>query len=104
VHVEPSSDAQQRYRAAIRKEVARSTHWRSAQETAQRLNRIQRGWAGYFRHGNPSRIFHKLRAWTHDRFRRWAWRKHGCRRALWQDYPDKKLQEVYGLWPLHPAW
>jgi hypothetical protein len=32
--------------------------------------------------------------------RRWLWRKHACRRFLWNDYPDEKLRDFQGLWPL----
>jgi len=100
VHVEPSAKARQRYRDKIRSELHHWSLWRDAREAAQRVNRIQRGWAGYFHFRNSCRIFDKLRTWTRNRFRRWLWRKHSCRRQLWKDYPDDKLEKIYGLWSL----
>jgi RNA-directed DNA polymerase len=74
--------------------------WRSVKETVTRVNRIQRGWSGYFHYRNSSRIFGKMRGWVETRMRRWLWRKHACRRSLWEDYPGEKLRDFYGLWTL----
>jgi group II intron reverse transcriptase/maturase len=100
VHVEPSAKARQSLREKIREELHHWSLWRDAREMAARVNRIQRGWAGYFHYRNSSQIFGSLRGWTHNRYRRWLWRKHSCRRSLWKDYPDEMLQKTYGLWPL----
>ena len=100
VHVEPGTKARQSLHEAIRVELNHWTSWRSVNEAVARVNRIQRGWSGYFHYRNSSRIFGKERGWVCDRARRWLWRKGACRRSLWEDYPDKKLQDFYGLWPL----
>ncbi len=100
VHVEPSAKARQGFRAAIRAELNHWTLWRSVHEAVARVNRIERGWSGYFHYRNSSRIFGRMRGWMNDRTRRWLWRKGDCRRSLWEDYPDEKLQDFYGLWSL----
>ena len=48
----------------------------------------------------------KLNWQVRDRVKRWLWRKHGKKRALWGDYPDERLQRHYGLWslPERAAW
>ena len=42
----------------------------------------------------------KLGSKVRDRVRRWLWRKHGRRCALWRDYPDERLRGRHGLWAL----
>lgn len=100
VHVEPSAKARQRYREKIRQELHHWNLWRDARTAARRVNQIQRGWAAYFHFRNSCRVFDKLRTWTRNRYRRWIWRKHGCHRGLWKEYPNEKLETIYGLWSL----
>ena len=47
-----------------------------------------------------------LNGQVRDRVKRWLWRKHGKKRALWSDYPNERLRENYGLWslPERVAW
>jgi hypothetical protein len=42
----------------------------------------------------------KLNWQVRRRVRRWLWRKHGSKRALWAAYPDERLDQQYGRWPL----
>jgi group II intron reverse transcriptase/maturase len=99
-HVEASPRSQQRLRQAVR---AKLNHWTLGQripEVMAGLNRLLRGWSGYFHYRQSSRVMGKLNWHVRNRVRRWLWRKHDQRRALWRDYPDGRLQGVYGLWPL----
>jgi RNA-directed DNA polymerase len=99
-HVEASVSSTQRLREAVR---AKLNHWTLGQRTPDvmaGLNRLLRGWSGYFHYRHSSRVMGKLNWQVRDRVRRWLWRKHGQTRALWSDYPDQRLQEYYGLWPL----
>ncbi len=105
-HVEASPRSQQRLREAIRTKL---NHWSLGQripDAMAGLNRLLRGWAGYFHYGNSSRVMGKLNWQVRDRVRRWLWRKHGQKRALWSDYPDDRLHGFYGLWslPERVAW
>lgn len=99
-HVEPSVTSQQHLREQIRSELNHWTLWRGVSPSVQRVNQILRGWSGYFHYRNSSRVFGKMKEWMATRLKRWLWRKHNCRRALWTDYPDEKLYHFYGLWPL----
>jgi len=106
VHVEASPRSQQRLRDAVR---AKLNHWTLGQripETVAGLNRLLRGWGGYFHYRHSSRVMGKLNWQVRDRMKRWLWRKHGQKRALWSDYPDERLKEQYGLWslPEYAAW
>lgn len=99
-HTEPAPKSQTALREAVRQELNHWTLWRSPVQAVERVNRILRGWAGYFVYQNSTRVCVKLRRWTRDRLRRWLWRKSACTTALWEDYPDHKLHNHYGLWPL----
>ncbi len=64
------------------------------------VNRLLRGWSGYFHFRHSSRVLGKLRWWVETRLQRWLWRKHGRRRLLWSGYPVPLLDSRYGLWPM----
>jgi len=99
-HVEPAAKSQAGLRDKVR---AILNHWTLGErthETIRRLNRLLRGWSGYFHYQNSSRVFGKLYRWVNDRMRRWLWRKHACRRGLWKHYADSVLHQRYGLWAL----
>ena len=100
VHVEPHARSRQALRGRIGEELNHWTQWRSVNEAVARVNRAVRGWAGYYHYQHSARAFGKMGWWIRDRLRRWLWRKHACRRALWTDYPDEKLYDYYGLWRL----
>ena len=99
-HVQPSTKSQGHLREGIRAELNHWTLWNGVQPVTERINQILRGWSGYYHYGNSSRVFGKAKRWVETRLRRWLWRKHDCTRALWEDYPDEKLYNCYGLWPL----
>jgi group II intron reverse transcriptase/maturase len=105
-HVEPSAKSAKALREAVREKL---NHWTQGQRTPEvmaALNRMLRGWSGYFHYRHSSRVMNKLNWQVRRRLRRWLWRKHGRKRGLWSGYPDKSLYEKYGLWPLpiHAAW
>lgn len=99
-HVEASPRSQQRLREAVREQLNHWTLWKRIDEAMGRLNRLLRGWSGYFQYRQSSRVMGKLNWQVRDRVRRWLWRKHGKKRALWSAYPDERLAGQYGLWPL----
>ena len=105
-HVEPARKSQTGLRDKVR---AILNHWTIGERTEEiirRTNRLLRGWSGYFHYQHSSRVFGKLRRWVNDRLRRWLWRKHACRRALWKHYGDSVLYQRYRLWalPLTAGW
>lgn len=99
-HIEPSAQSQQRLRENVGRLLNHWTRHRHTSETVGDLNRMLRGWSGYFHYRQSSRVFGKLNWWIRDRLRRWLWRKHNRRKALWSDYPNELLYDRYHLWPL----
>jgi len=84
-------------------------HWtlhRRIPEAVEDLNKLLRGWSGYFHYRQSTRVFSKTQDWVQDRLRRWLWRKHNCTTALWSDYPKGLLHDRYGLWrlPMRVSW
>jgi RNA-directed DNA polymerase len=106
LHVEPSQKSRAALRQALREELNHWTQWRPIGENVTRVNRILRGWAGYFRYRNSTGVMTDLMEYTRNRFRRWVWRKHACSRGLWKYYTKERLHEQYGLYemPLTAAW
>ena len=102
-HIEPSAKSQQRLRDRMREYLNHWTLHRNAHTVVSEINRILRGWGGYFHYRNSSRVFEELNWWMRDRLRRWLWRKHRCRKALWSAYPTELLYGRYGLWQLPQA-
>ena len=81
----PSKKAMQHARDRIRELTDRRRLLLPVEVIVQDINRVLRGWAGYFRYGNSARHFDKLRSYAllrlalvvakrHHRFRAW-----GCR-------------------------
>jgi group II intron reverse transcriptase/maturase len=106
VQVEASPRSQQRLREAVR---VKLNHWTLGQRTPEvmaGLNRLLRGWSGYFHYRQSSRVMGRLNWQVRDRVKRWLWRKHAKKRGLWSGYPDERLQAQYGLWslPEKAAW
>jgi group II intron reverse transcriptase/maturase len=106
VQVEASPRSQQRLREAVRGKLNHRTLGQRIPEVMAGLNRLLRGWSGYFHYRQSSRVMGRLNSQVRDRMKRWLWRKHAKRRALWSDYPDERLQAQYGLWslPEKAAW
>lgn len=106
VHVEASPRSQQRLRDAVRRKLNHWTLGKRIPEVMAGVNRLLRGWSGYFHYRHSRRVMSKLNNQVRNRMKRWLWRKHGKKRALWSDYPDERLQAQYGLWslPEKAAW
>ena len=105
-HIEPSAKSRQRLRDKVRDQLNHWTLHRRIPEAVDDLNKLLRGWSGYFHYRQSTRVFSKTQHWVRDRLRRWLWRKHNCTKALWSDYPKELLHDRYGLWrlPMRVAW
>lgn len=66
--VEPSRRAQARLREKLR-HLTRASATRSLGETVVAVDRLLRGWKGYFRYGYPRRVFRSLNHYVRVRFR-----------------------------------
>ena len=105
-HVEPSAKSRLRLREKVRTILNHWTVWKSSDEAIGELNRLVRGWSGYFHFRHSSRVMGSLQGWVRARVKRWLWRKHGRRHGKWSSYPDDRLHGRYGLWrmPTQAAW
>jgi RNA-directed DNA polymerase len=103
VHIEPSAKSRQRLRERVREQLNHWTLHRPIAVAINDLNRMLRGWSGYFHYRNSSRAFGKMNHWLGDRMRRWLWRKHNRRNGLWTAYPNELLYGRYGLYWLPTA-
>ncbi len=100
LHVQPSQKSRRILREKIGGILNHWTHWRPIEEVVEEVNRVLRGWAGYFHYGNSTAVMNRMKDYSQSRLRRWLWRKHGCRRSLWEHYASDKLHQHYGLYEL----
>jgi RNA-directed DNA polymerase len=106
LHVQPSQKSRGALRVKLGGIFNHWTHWRPIKEVVREANEVLRGWAGYFHFGNSSSVMNRMKHYSQNRLRRWLWRKQGCRRSLWEDYPTADLHHRYGLYelPTKAAW
>lgn len=100
LHAEASQKSRTALRQKLRDALNHWTLWRPIAEVVKEVNRVLRGWAGYFHYGNSTQVMDQLRYYSRERLRRWVWRKHACRQSLWKYYTDELLQKRYGLYAL----
>lgn len=103
VHVEPSAKSRQALRRKLRELLNHWTRGRPTREVITEMNRLLRGWAGYFHAHNASVVMRRMNRYSRERLRAWLWRKHGEGRSKWATYTDQKLHTVYGLYEM-PQW
>ena len=105
-HLEPHPKSRRKLRDQLREKLSHWTLWRAAEEVIPEVNRLLKGWGGYFHYANSTRVFDRLNQYAAMRVQRWLWRKHGCQQALWATNPQAVLRERYGLYrlPTRAAW
>jgi len=97
LHIEAHPKSQQKLRDKVRE---RLNHWTMVQEegeTVRSLNRLLKGWAGYFRFGNRSRVFSKMQYYVSRKVERWLRRRHGQKLARVE---AQRLAQSYNLYRL----
>jgi hypothetical protein len=80
----PSDRAMAQVRAKIREATDRRFVGYPVDWVVIRLNRVLRGWGGYFRHGNSARKFAQIDSYVHERLAIFASVKHGLHGRNWQ--------------------
>jgi group II intron reverse transcriptase/maturase len=105
-HVEPHSDSCRKLREKLREKLSHWTLCEPEEETIKSVNRLVKGWVGYYHYSNSARVFNKVQRFVCDRVRRWLWRRHACVKGKYAQYDDTTLWERYGLYrlPLWTAW
>jgi len=105
-HIEPHPKSQMKLRDKLREKLNHWTLWRAADEVIPEVNRLLKGWGGYFHYGNSTRVCDRMNQYAAMRVQRWLWRKGGCQKAQWATNPREVLQERYGLYrlPTTAAW
>jgi RNA-directed DNA polymerase len=104
--MEPHPKSQMKLRDKLREKLNHWTLWRAAEEVIPEVNRLLKGWGGYFHYANSTRVFDRLNQYAANRLQRWLWRKGGCQPALWATNPREVLRERHGLYrlPTRAAW
>ena len=80
----PSDRAMAAVRAKIREVTDRRFVGYPVDWVVVRLNRVLRGWGGYFRHGNSAQKFAQIDSYVHQRLAIFASVKHGLHGRNWQ--------------------
>jgi len=106
LHVEPSQKSRAALRESLGTILSHWTVWKTTGSVVQEANRVLRGWAGYFHYRNSTSVMSGLKRYSRNRLRRWLWRKHACKRGLWNACTDQQLHTLYGLYalPTTAAW
>jgi RNA-directed DNA polymerase len=97
LRVEPSRKAEQRLRDRVRERTDRRWNWMPLGDLVDGLNLILRGWQAYFRHGHPSRVFHRLNGYVQTRLWRHLRRRSQRRYRLPKDESLYAHMQRFGL-------
>ena len=99
----PSQAAMQRARDRIRDLTTRSRLAHTTEEVIRSLSRFLRGWAAYFRYGNSTRCFDKIRNYAVQRLCSFVGKRHksslrlGWFLAVYMARLDKQLADLSGM-------
>ena len=101
--VRPSAAACQRLRDAVKALTERPHLARPTADVLTELNRVVRGWAGYFHFQHCGRAFSALRRFLTQRVRIYLRRKHRTQSWGYRAFPDAVLYGRLGLYRLPGA-
>lgn len=94
----PSKKSLSRVIGKIADETSRRWTPDSARKRVQELNRILRGWCGYFDQGPVQDAQMTVKNYTERRLRRWLMKKHKRRGTGYRQYSDEYLYGSLGLY------
>jgi len=97
VHIEPHGKSQQKLRDKIKEKLNHWTQQREPKEVIGEINRLVKGWKGYFGYGNPSHVFGRMQYYLNRKVWCWLWRKHGKKWAKLEGLTNATLHRRYGL-------
>jgi len=96
----PSRKSILRVMRAVHEETSRRWNTTTIEKRILEVNRILRGWAGYFNQGPVKLAYRIVRIYTERRIQRWLMLKHKRRGTGYRQYPERVLYERYGLFHL----
>lgn len=99
----PAAPACQRLRDAVKARTTRAALARPTADVIAELNRVVRGWAGYFHFQHCGRAFSALRRFVSQRVRLYLRRKHRVPSWGYRAFPDQFLYGRLGLYRLPGA-
>jgi RNA-directed DNA polymerase len=104
--IRPSADARQRLRDKVKALTGRDHLALPTPAVITAINRVVRGWAGYFHFQHCTRDFSALRWFLEERVRTYLRRKHQHRSRGYQAYPFDVLYGRVGLYrlPMRAPW
>ena len=82
---------------AVTAKLARNRDYRSVQEAIREINPILRGWVNYFRVGNSSRAFDKVKWHVEHKVRRFAVKKLKRKGFGWSRWSSDDVYRKWGL-------
>lgn len=85
----------------IHDETSRQWSEGTVEKRVLEINRLLRGWCGYFDQGPIYAPYRIIRKYTERRLRRWLMKKHKRRGTGYRQYPDEFLYEKLGLFNPH---
>ena len=98
--IRPSAEARQRLRDKVKALTGRDRLALPTPAVIAEINRVLRGWAGYFYFQHCTRDFSALRWFTEERVRTYLRRKHQHRSRGYQAFPHTVLYGRLGLYRL----
>jgi group II intron reverse transcriptase/maturase len=102
IYLFPSKDSQKEIRSRIRKETHRKAPL-LPKDLLEKVNRLVRGWAEYYRYTNGSLVLRRLQRFTNHRVRRYLHYRRKGRGSGYDNYPEEKLYRM-GLIQIHSGW
>ncbi len=99
-HTEPSGKALKHIRSEIKKQTSERHSATPTDVVIQRVNEIARGWVGYFRYGNCTKVMVNLKRYLVYRMRIYIRRKHHYHSLGYRAYPDKYYFDSLGLYEI----
>lgn len=85
----------------VHDETSRRWNQDTAEKRVEEVNRVVRGWCGYFDQGPVYEQYRRLRKYIERRMRRWLMKKHKRRGTGYRQYSDEFLYETLGLFNPH---
>ena len=105
-HIEPSKKALKHVRAEIKQLTTERYSAIPTEVVIRRVNEVARGWVGYYRYGNCTKVMSSLGHYLVYRMRIYLRRKHHYHSLGYKAYPNRYYYDSLGLYevPTKAPW